>query len=361
MQHESGPPILDVPVGTLRAYMDEMLRAAGCDEHNARIAAECFLAADLRGVGLQGLDHMPTLLDGLREGRVDGRARPRVVEESGAIVRIDGGGGPGQAAALLGVDRAVERARLQGCCVTAIGNSFDVFMLGYFTERIALAGCVAIGFSDAPPMVRAHGGIEPRLGTNPLSIAVPTHADPVVVDLATSALSASRVRQALYHGETVAEARGMDGQGRPSADPAAVRAGAIGPLAGHKGFGLGLCVALLSGPLTGSDTGQALAAAHRVAGKGHLFVAIDPAALGDRDAFLAATRAYLDEVRASTPEDPAHPVRIPGERGAAARREALSKGTVPVYASVWNRMAEVAVSLGVTPPATPSVLPPGPP
>ena len=346
-----GHPVRTVPVDALRRYMRAMLSAAGCDEENAGVAAEGFLAADLRGVGLQGLDHMPTLLDALRDGRVDGRARPRLVSESPGTVLIDGGRGPGQAAALLAVDCAIERARESGSCAAAVTNSFDLFMLGHYTERIALAGLAGLGFSDAPPMVRPHGGTERRLGTNPMSIAIPTGDDPLVLDLSTSALSASRVRQATYHGERVPAAEGVDRAGRPSADPAAVRAGAIGPLAGHKGFGLGLCVALLAGPLTGSDTGSALLA-RGTARKGHLFLAVDPARFGDANAFRAAASAYLAEVKACAPAEAAEAIRVPGERAAAARRGALETGRVTVYESVWTRMAEIAGGLNVEVPET---------
>ena len=341
-----GHRVHTVSVDDLHRYMRAMLAAAGCDEENAGVAAEGFLAADLRGVGLQGLDHMPTLLDALRDGRVDGRARPRVVSESAGAVLIDGGRGPGQAAAMLAAECAIERARETGCGAAAVTNSFDLFMLGQYTERIAAAGLAGLGFSDAPPMVRPHRGTERRLGTNPLSIAIPTDGDPLVLDISTSALSASRVRQAGYHGEMVPEAEGVDSRGRPSSDPAAVREGAIGPLAGHKGFGLGLCVALLAGPLTGSDAGRALRD-RDTARKGHLFLAIDPACFGDPGTFAAAASAYLAEVKDCALVDPTEAIRVPGERAAAARRRALATGRLEVYESVWTRMAEIAGGLGV--------------
>ena len=352
IQHDGARehPICTVSVAELREYMHAILVAAGCDDDNASVAAEAFLAADMRGVGLQGLDHMPTLLDALRDGRVDGHAQPRVTEERAAAVMIDGGRGPGQMAALLAVDLAVEKAREAGSCTAAISNSFDLFMLGHYTERIARAGLAGLGFSDAPPMVRPHGGTEPRLGTNPMSIAIPTAQDPVVVDLATSALSASRVRQAGYHGEAVPDAQGMNAEGRPSHDPIEVRAGAIGPLAGHKGFGLGLCVALLSGPLTGSDTGRALRSGGDIPRKGHLFIAIDPACFGNTDVFRAAASAYLAQVKDTGLVDGVAAIRIPGERSAAVHRQTLETGRVVIYQSVWERMTDVARALGVEAP-----------
>lgn len=344
---------ITVGVDTLREYMVGLLAAAGCDGENARQAAEGFLEADLRGVGLQGLDHMTTLLEALRDGRVDPAGRPRIADERAATALVDGGRGPGQAAGCFAADLAVRKAREAGCCTVAVTNSFDLFMVGWYAERIARAGMVGLVFSDAPPLVRTHGGAERALGTNPLAIAVPRDGEaPLVLDLATSALSASRVRQAAYHGEAVPDAEGVDAGGRPSDDAAAVRAGAIGPLAGHKGFGLALCVALLAGPLTGSDTGRALRA---VAGappprKGHLLIAIDPAAFGDPGAFRRAAGDFLREIAASRRLPGVDAIRIPGERSHRAREAALASGEVSVLAAVWEKMAGVAADLGVTPP-----------
>ena len=64
-----------VKIDAMRAFMKRLLMAAGCDEEGASISADAFLEADLRGIGLQGLDHMPSLIRHLRTGRTDPRAR----------------------------------------------------------------------------------------------------------------------------------------------------------------------------------------------------------------------------------------------------------------------------------------------
>ena len=51
------------------------------------------------------------------------------------------------------------------------------------------------------------GGTERVLGTNPLAIAIPKAGDhPILLDMATSAQSGSRVRQAAYYDEDIPEA-----------------------------------------------------------------------------------------------------------------------------------------------------------
>lgn len=348
-------PTRSVPITDLRRLMQDLLRACGCGDA-AAACAEVFLEADLRGVGGQGLDHMPTMLDNLRSGRTDPAGTPAIRAEGPAWAHVDGHRGPGQATGRFAADLAARKAREAGVAAVGVVNTGDLFMIGYYAERIARVGCAAMVFNDAPPLVHAHGGIERALGTNPLAIALPTAgADPFVVDIATSAASFSRIRLASYHGETVEPGLGIDAEGQPSTDSAAIAKGALSPLGGPKGFGLGLCVALLSGPLVGAATGKALRSWHGDAksapSKGQLFLAVDPDIFGGADAFRDAATAYLEEVKAGLPADGVESIRIPGERAFAARARSLKDGRVQVYEAVWTKMAGWAKELGVAMPA----------
>jgi LDH2 family malate/lactate/ureidoglycolate dehydrogenase len=163
-----------ISVDALRDYMVRILRAAGCDTENAKIAAEIFLEADMRGVSFQGLDHMHTLLSGIRNGHVDPTGQARIAKESDAFALIDGRRGLGQPAAQLATDVAISKARKSGICCVGITNSSDIFMVGFYAERIARAGFVGFVFTGAPPSVHPYGGRERILGTNPFAIAFPT-------------------------------------------------------------------------------------------------------------------------------------------------------------------------------------------
>lgn len=342
--------IVDVKV--LRDFMERLLAAAGCGSEVAVVAADAFLEADLRGIGLQGLDHMPTMIRGLRNGRIKPDGKPQIVKEGPAFALVDGNYGAGQVAAIFAGDLAVRKAGKAGCSAVGVVNSSDVFMLGFYVERIARAGLIGFAFSDAPPLVHPFGGIERVLGTNPLAIAIPTaEAHPIVLDMATSALSASRIRQAAYHGEDVPEGIGLGPDGRETQDAAEIRQGTIGPLAGHKGFGLGLCVGILSGPLVGAAVGAALAqwledAPGAAGAKGHFFMAVDPAAFGDAAAFRNAVSAYVSEIKTSRKAPGVTEIRVPGERAFAERERSLRNG-VSIYEAVWERTAELAKDLGV--------------
>ena len=347
-------PLRMVGVDALRDLMVRLLVAAGSERENAETAAGVFLEADLRGVGLQGLDHLPDMVRGLRNGKIRPDGKPEVVREGLAFALVDGNGGPGQPAGLFAADLAAEKAKAAGSSIVGVVNSSDVYLLGYYGERIARHGMVGLVPSDGTPTSRPFGGAERVLGSNPLVIAIPRAGrDPIVLDISTNALSMSRVRHAAYHGEDVPEADGVDGDGLPTTSAMDIwKDGAIGPLGGHKGFGLGFFIGVLSGLLVGADTGKALIPWHweeagRVGAKGHIYIAIDPAAFGDAEAFAEAVEDYIGEVEDSRKAPGSESIRMPGERAFRDRERALSDGRVALLEATWQRTAELAETLGV--------------
>jgi LDH2 family malate/lactate/ureidoglycolate dehydrogenase len=344
---------ISVKADVLRDCIVRVLRAGGCDEEVAKIAAEVFLEADMRGVGFQGIDHMHTLINGIRSGHIDPKGLPRVVKDSAAYALIDGNRGLGQPAALLAADIAIAKARKAGVCCVGITNSSDIFMIGFYVERIARAGLVGFAFTGAPPSVHPYGGVERILGTNPFAIAFPTAGEnPVLIDMATSAVSNSYLRQAAYYDEAIPDQVAVDARGKPTNSAHVVRqGGAIAPLAGYKGFAMSLAVALLAGPLVGADTGKAMNG-WRSENKGpqgnygHFLLAIDPSCFGDPRDFRSSTSAFLDEIKSSKKAAGVGEIRIPGSRSFQTRERSLREG-VRIYDAVWDKFALLAESLGV--------------
>jgi LDH2 family malate/lactate/ureidoglycolate dehydrogenase len=344
---------ISVTVDVLRDYISRVLRAIGCDDEAVKHAAEVFLEADMRGFGFQGIDHIHTMINGIRNGHIDPKGLPHIVKDAAAYALIDGNRGLGQPAAVFAADLAIVKARNTGVCCVGITNSSDIFMLGFYAERIARAGLIGFAFTAAPPSVHPHGGVERILGTNPFAIAFPTADEhPVLIDMATSAVSNSYLRQAAYYDEDIPEHVAVDAQGKPTKSPQAVRqGGAIAPLAGHKGFALSLAVALLAGPLVGADTGKAMngwrSESQGPQGNyGHFLIAVDPSCFGDARDFRTATSSFLDEIKTSQKAPGVTEIRIPGSRSFEVRKQSLREG-VRIYDAAWERLALVAKSLGV--------------
>lgn len=351
----SEQPTLTIPVDTLRDFVERIFRAAGCDERNARVTAAGVVEADLRGHRIQGTDHIYSTLAELRAGRLNGHARPRIARESAASAQIDGDGATGHVAGLFATEIAIAKARAAGCAAIGLVNAGDIFMLGAYVERMALAGLAGMTFTNSlPARVHPAGGIDPLIGTNPIGIGFPVAGgDPVVIDFATSTTAVGHIRLAGYDDRPIPAGLAIDRGGRPTTDAKAALAGALTPLGGHKGYALGLAGALFSGPLVGALIGAELAAAAKQDGapvnRGHLFVAIDPGAFGAAADCDARTRHYLDSIKASRRAPGVDEILIPGERGQRARAAALMDG-VQVLRTVWEHTLALAKDLGVAAP-----------
>lgn len=340
-------PTVRVAAGDLETLIRNVLVAAGASPENAEAAAEIHVEADRCGVGAQGADYLYYSVQSLERGLIDGKAEPRIVRETAATVLIDGRRGLGHRAALLATEKAVEKARAAGSATVALNNSTDIFMIGAYARRIADAGLVGMVMTSGPPLVHPHGGVEKVLSTNPIAFGIPRAGGAVLVfDMATSAIASSWVRQAAYYGEPLPPGLGVDEEGKPTTDPAAIRnGGAIAPLAGHKGFGLALSIGLLCGPLTGSGMGLDLSGwqgkGEGTAGQGHLFLAVDPAAFGAPDRFIAEVERQIAAIKTSKKAEGVLEILIPGERAAKAMREADADGVI-LLAETWERVRAIA-------------------
>ena len=117
--------------------------------------------------------------------------------------------------------------------------------------------------------------------------------------------------------------------GEPSDDPRLLsedQKGALLPVGGldhgHKGFALALLVEMLTSGLPGfgrADRPDRW-------GAGVFVMVIDPERYGGRDAFVRQTGYLAAAARAAAVPLGAPPVRLPGERALAMRREQLRHG-----------------------------------
>jgi len=341
---------IKITASDLNRYAKNLLVAAGADEANAETAAAIFVEADLKGAGVQGVDYLYYIIDCLKRGIIHGSAKPAIVKQTESTALIDGNRGLGQPAAVMAVDVATKKAGTTGTASVAVTNSTDIFMIGAYSERLARKGLVGMAMTSGPPLVHPYGGVERLLSTNPISIAIPRRgSDPLVLDMATSALASSRIRQAMYYGEKVPPGTGIGPDGKSTTDAKEIRQGALSPMAGHRGYGLALCIGLLCGPMTGSGIGPELAgwqATGETQTQGHFFYAVDPACFVDYDHFLDRTEWYINVIKNSRKAEGVDEIRVPGGRGAATRRRQQQHG-VEVLEKTWQVLSEHAKALGV--------------
>ncbi|WP_424978651.1 Ldh family oxidoreductase [Leisingera sp. S232] len=301
------------------------LVAAGTSEANARPLAVATAATEADGVASHGLAYIPIYAEHVQCGKVDGQAAPVLTRPRPGVVAVDAATGFAHSAIDLGFDAVTEAAREQGVAVLAIRNSYNCGVLGYHTARLARAGLVGLGFTNAPASIAPSGGKKPVVGTNPFSIAVPgADGEPeLLIDQSASTIAKSEVMKHAREGKDIPLGWALDADGNPTTDPNAGLKGSMAPSGGYKGVGVALLTEIMAAALTGATLGINASPFSGTAGgppkTGQMFIVIDPAATAN-DAFGAGMAGIVEAVRGQAG---AH---LPGDGRRAKRLQARKDG-----------------------------------
>jgi LDH2 family malate/lactate/ureidoglycolate dehydrogenase len=339
-----------VPVAALAGFVAGLLARLGVPEAGARTAADALVAADLEGVPSHGVMLAPMYVDRLVAGSVSKAGAASVARDDGPAVVLDAGHALGQITSRQAVELLLARARGHGLASVAVRNAFHFGAAGYWARMLADQGLIGVAMCNTRPLMPAPGGAERVVGNNPLAIALPCAGGaPLVLDMALSATAMGKIRLAESAGAAIPEGWAVDGEGRPTTDPAVAIEGMLLPAAGPKGFGLALMIDLLCGGLSGGAIGAEVKPLYGDPavpyGCAHLFLALDPARFGAADGFPARVAAFARSVRESRPAPGVDRVYAPGDIE-AARREA-NGGACPVPADVLEKLVAVGERLGV--------------
>lgn len=337
-----------VPAGELCELAAAIVRATGSGESEARLVSEHLVEANLKGHDSHGV----VMLTGYAAAVENGSLRPntplRLLEDGGSFVRCTGDMGYGQRVGHELMTMLCERAGETGAVVATLRETHHLGRIGAYAEQAAAAGLASlhvVNVTGHEPNVAPYRGAEARFGTNPYTIGFPgtDGGDPVVVDLATSVVAYGKARVAANAGLELAPETVIDGEGRPTTDPAAlfpedgVRAGALLPFARHKGYALLFGAELLAGVLGGGGAGHAGLRDRDTIVNSMFVVVVDPRRFAD-DVWLAGElgllRAYA---HASRPADPAAPVLVPGDPERATHAERSRQG-IPLDETTWAQL-----------------------
>ena len=110
-----------------------------------------------------------------------------IVRQTATTAVVDGHDGMGQVIAYRSMQMAIDKAKAYGMGMVAVRNSTHYGIAGYYATMAANAGCIGITGTNARPSIAPTFGVENMLGTNPLTIGLPTDEEfPFVLDCATS-------------------------------------------------------------------------------------------------------------------------------------------------------------------------------
>ena len=347
----------------LTRFTKEVFVAIGCPPNEAAQAAEVLVSADLRGVDSHGVARLSGYIRLHEKSRLNAKPDIKITHETPSTAVVDGDLGLGLVVGPKAMEIAIEKAKKVGTGWVAVKNSNHYGIAGYHAMMALEQDCIGISLTNASPLVSPTFSKERLLGTNPISIAIPTkNQPPFVLDMATTTAANGKLEVLQRKGLDAPSGWLQDKSGRITTDAKGlINGGSMRPLGGdrehgsHKGYALGAVVDILSAVLSGANYGPWVPpfvafidpAPNPVGeGLGHFFGAMRIDAFRDGDEFKSHMDNWISRFRESETVEGAEKVLIPGdpERELAELRRANG---IDLLEPVVQDLKELGTKLGV--------------
>lgn len=343
---------MKVDYSTLKEFGIKVMVSAGLDQEEADIFVQSLLFADARGIGSHGMSRLVNYSKRVACGVITPHADIKVLKEGPATLAVDGCNGIGAKIAMQTMKKCIEKAKAAGCCVAAVKNGNHFGAGAFYSGYAAQQGMIAYVASNSEAAVVPIGGAVPMLGTNPMSIAVPSkrHRD-FNLDMATSVVARGKVVLAQKEGHAIPEGWAVDKNGAPTTDPDAVMdGGSMLPFGGPKGYAISLFIDLmasaLGGSLNGRNTSHFWTDYENPQNIGYFMVVIDPSAFLPEEEFLSRTDDIFDEFKNCPTAPGVREVMIPGEIEGMRQETAMKEG-IELSEAVVQELRKVGEKYGV--------------
>ncbi|KAF2160625.1 hypothetical protein M409DRAFT_70363 [Zasmidium cellare ATCC 36951] len=321
-------------------WASSLLQHAGVSSEHAKIVADSFVLADLRGVDTHGLSRLSIYIARVQAGSINPNPELKILQKTPVMASIDAQDTFGFVAAHVATNQCMKMAETFGVGITAVKNSGHIGMAATYAIQAMEHGYAAILFSNSSPAIAPWGSKEPLWGTNPLAVGFPGGAKgDFLLDIAAR------------RGESIPEGWMLDGQGHPTTDAAeALKDGTVLPIGGAKGSGLAAVVDIFAGLLTGAAfAGSILNQREHLSkrsGQGQWIMVFKPDVLLDsKEEYLERMDTLLERVRSCDLAPGFAEVLTPGENSAKIQEERKRSG-IPYKKADVDSLNELAVKIG---------------
>jgi LDH2 family malate/lactate/ureidoglycolate dehydrogenase len=337
----------------LEKFAFDILCNSGIEPQEAETIAQVMVWTDMIGRSGHGLAHLPILLKRFKRKLINSPCHAKFVKKSDAIFLLEGKNGPGQFLGHQAMTKAIDTAAEYGVSIVSVRNSNHFGACAYYAQLAAEKNKISLVTSNSFPCVAPYGGISPVLGTNPFAFGAPVKdGQSILADFSTSTISGTAIREAIKDRKKISRGVALDEKGNDTVDPEKVIMGSLLPMAGFKGYSLGLMVEILSGVLTGSAISNEIGSVWRDFTKsnrvGHLFMVIDIASLVPLEIYYERIADLIGYIMKCNKKDAAA-LRLPGEARWCHYKQNIENG-VPLGNNILHELNLLADGLGLVTP-----------
>ncbi|MBN1302062.1 MAG: 3-dehydro-L-gulonate 2-dehydrogenase [Melioribacteraceae bacterium] len=322
----------------LKSLLAGKLIKNGFKSDDAELCADIMAKNNLAGVASHGTNRFPELIDMVKNGYVRPGAKPSLIRSNGAWEQWDANYGPGPLNAWFATDRAIELSKEYSIGCVTLKNSNHWMRPGAYGWKAAEAGYILICWTNTIPIMPAWESKEPKIGNNPITLAVPRKKGHVVVDLALSQYSYGQLANYRRENRPLPYPGGYDQSGNLTENAAAIfdsyRALPIGY---WKGAGLAILFDLIAAILSGGNATHDLGVKNIDTGMSQVFICFDPVkSMSYKQIDMIADDIILN-VKSSLPADERKEVLYPGERVLNSVQHNSVNG-IEVHPDIWNEI-----------------------
>ncbi len=330
---------MKISIDNERKLIEEMLKAYDVKAIEASIVADVITDGDLKGFSTHGLGRFPQYIKSIQSGTIKIDGDYEIEKETASSAMINGNHKFGHYVTVKAMDLAVKKAGECGIGVVGIHDSNHYGIAGYYSDMASVQDMIGIVISNTEPAMAPFGGKKALLGTNPITISIPTDDihNYVCVDMATSITARGKLLESKRKGEKIPEGLALDKDGNPTTDPEAGLEGSILPFGGFKGYALAFMFELLAGPLVNAACGvnvQGTATPDVMCTKGDLLIVIDPEHFAGSMQFKFYVDQFVREIREENGV-------IPGDREIENMNIHMENG-INVDDTLYNQLTEMA-------------------
>ena len=340
-----------IPAERLSEIGRALFVAAGTPPAEAEIVMRHVVAANLAGHDSHGVIQIPTYIERIKLGHIVPGAPWKIVQESPTTTVVDGHWGFGYVVNERAMRLTIEKAKSANVAAATVFRQGHIGRVASYTLMAAREGMIGIATADSgrsPKAVAPFGGREVRLGTNPISIAMPSDLEgPLYLDMATSAAAAGKIALSVARGTPVPPGWIIDRDGKPTTDPSQLRQGGallpVGGSEGYKGYGLSVMVEILCGLLTGLGFGVEPTGRHN---DGCFMAVFNVAAFRPLKDFKKEVAEFARYLKATPPSEGSTGVFYPGEVEYIREQQRKAHG-IDVEDATWFKLRTLAETYGL--------------
>ena len=325
----------------MQSEFNRILIRTGYSTEKAAKLAFVFTTNSLEGVYSHGVNRFPRFIKNTIEGFIVPDAVPELVHKSGCMEQWNGNLGPGPLNAEIASNRAIDLASVNSLGMVALANTNHWMRAGAYGWLAARRGFIFICWTNTCPNMPAWGGKDPRIGNNPMVIAVPYRNDAIVLDFAMSQFSYGKLETYRDAGKMLPFPGGYNNRGELTSDPAEIlNSWRILPTGYWKGSSLSLMLDILAAVLSGGISVHEIKSCASENGLSQVFMAIDPGKLFNSTLIDGTIDNIINDLHHSVSAEEDSKVRYPGENTFSIREENLRSG-IPVKKEIWEKILEL--------------------